>query len=522
MVTCTPVHLHQILADRCPATAYRWYTAIAPTSFTSLPAAAVRQRLHELTSQLSTIVLDEAQPMAMVEQIGAALVDLHYVQPATLQKTLDVLSQELLAPLPQTCIAALQPRLIGLLSALASGFCAAMARRILDEQEEIRRALLTERQQAEAQLRRNEASLRAIFEGVALGMAVIDTAGRLIETNPAFQSILAYAAADLRQHPFALLAHPDDASADLTLFAELIAGQRRTYAVEKRLVRKTGEVRWTHLTASLVAPGDGGPPYVLAVIEDITERKRTEAGLLHLHKMDSLGVLAGGIAHEFNNILIVIMGNVELARLDPQPTSMLTHITQIELAAQRAADLINQMLTYAGHMSVEASRVDLAALVLQMRDLLAVAVPKGVELCYRLTPEMPTVIADAMQLRQALVSLVINAAEALERQPGKVTIASGTLNVDADYEDTAQMTYDLAVGQFVYVEVSDAGCGMSAATRANIFDPFFTTKASGSGLSLAAVRGVVRSHGGAIQVWTEESKGSTIRVLLPCCSAEAS
>lgn len=516
MATCTPIHLHQLLVDRSTTTAFRWYTAIAPTSFTSLPAAAVRQRLHDLTLRLSTIMLDETQPLVSAEQIGAALVDLHYVQPATLQKTLDVLSQELLASLPQPQIALLQPRLISVLSAIATGFCAAMARRVLDEQEEIRRALLTERQQAEAQLRRNEASLRAIFQGAALGMALIDTAGRLIETNPAFHSILAYAPDDLQQYEFALLAHPDDVSVDQILFGELISGQRRTYKVEKRFVRKTGEVRWVHLTASLILASDGGLPYVLAVLEDITERKRTEAGLLHLHKLDSLGVLAGGIAHEFNNILIVIMGNVELARLEHQPVSMLKHIAQIELAAQRAADLTNQMLTYAGHMSVEATRVDLTALVLQMRELLAVAVPKGVELSYLLASEMPTVIADAVQLRQALVSLVINAAEALVQQPGAITVASGTLTVDTDYLDSAQVTYDLVPGHYVYVEVSDPGCGMSPATRTNMFDPFFTTKASGSGLSLASVRGVVRSHGGAIQVWTELGMGSTIRILLPC------
>lgn len=515
MATCPPIHLHQLLVDRGTTTAFRWYTAIAPTSFTSLPATAVRQRLHELTIQLIPIMLEETQPLDGAEQIGAALVDMHYVQPATLQKTLDVLSQELLAPLPQPHIVALQPRLIDVLSAIATGFCAAMARRILDEQEEIRRALLTERQQAEAQLRRNEASLRAIFEGAALGIAVVDTLGQLIDANPAFQSILGYTAAELQQQGLALLAHPDDMADDQLLFAELIAGQRGTYEVEKRLVRKTGEVRWAHLIASLISVSDGRPPYVLTVIEDITERKRTEAGLLHLHKLDSLGVLAGGIAHEFNNILIVIMGNVELARLDQEPAAMLRHITQIELAAQRAADLTNQMLTYAGHVSVEATRVDLTALVLQIRDLLAVAVPKGVELSYLLAPDMPTVIADAMQLRQALVSLVINAAEALEQQPGTIIVASGTLTVDAAYHDTAQATYDLVAGEYVYVEVSDPGCGMSPATRTNMFDPFFTTKASGSGLSLASVRGVVRSHGGAIQVWTEVGLGSRVRILLP-------
>ncbi|MES1168127.1 MAG: ATP-binding protein, partial [Oleiharenicola lentus] len=240
---------------------------------------------------------------------------------------------------------------------------------------------------------------------------------------------------------------------------------------------------------------------------EYSERKQVEEQLRHSQKMDALGTLAAGIAHDFNNLLTGILGNASLARLELPPASLgQPMIDQIEIAARRAADLCKQMLAYSGKGRFVIQRVDLNKLIEDTTHLLQISIAKNCVLRFNLTPALPAVSADATQLRQVIMNLVINASEAIASRSGVLVLATGVARVDEEYLRGFRPDASPAPGDYVYVEVSDNGCGMDAATLGKIFDPFFTTKFTGRGLGLAAVLGIVRGHKGGLKVYSEVGK----------------
>jgi signal transduction histidine kinase/ActR/RegA family two-component response regulator len=245
-------------------------------------------------------------------------------------------------------------------------------------------------------------------------------------------------------------------------------------------------------------------------------RRAIEAKVLEVQKLESLGVLAGGIAHDFNNLLVAIMGNAGLALLDlPEDSPARTSIIDVEIASRRAGELARQMLAYSGRSRFRIEPVELADLVRELLTLLQVSIGKGVDLKLHLPAEPVVVHADASQIRQVVMNLVINAADAITDRSGTVTIRVGRILADADYLADAHPEAGLVPGDFATLEVTDTGIGMDRETQQRIFDPFFTTKFTGRGLGLAAVLGIVRSHGGALRVYSEIGHGSTFRVVLP-------
>jgi signal transduction histidine kinase len=249
-------------------------------------------------------------------------------------------------------------------------------------------------------------------------------------------------------------------------------------------------------------------------------RRAIEAKVLEVQKLESLGVLAGGIAHDFNNLLVAIMGNAGLALLDlPEDSPARASILDIEIASRRAGELARQMLAYSGRSRFQIEPVELSELVRELLTLLQVSIGKGVILRLRL-PEEPVVVdADAAQLRQVVMNLVINAADAIGDRSGTVTIRVNQLDASAEYLLNAHPEAGLEPGHYATLEVDDTGMGMDATTQARIFDPFFTTKFTGRGLGLAAVMGIVRGHGGALRVYSEVGRGSTFRIVLPLSAA---
>jgi len=272
----------------------------------------------------------------------------------------------------------------------------------------------------------------------------------------------------------------------------------------------------------VVAPGyEETFSRVLVSIIDVTERKRLEAQILHAQKLESLGILAGGIAHDFNNLLVSILGHSGLALgRTPRDSMARKNLEQIEIAARRAADLTRQMLAYSGRGTFEVRPLDLSKLVEEMAHLLEVAISKQAQIAYHFAPDLPAIEADATQVRQVVMNLITNAAEAIGEQSGTVTVSTGMMQADRAYLSETYLDEDLPEGCFVYLEVSDTGCGLDQGTLAKIFDPFFTTKFTGRGLGLASVLGIVRGHRGAIKVYSEPGQGTTFKVLFPC-SAQA-
>jgi two-component system CheB/CheR fusion protein len=245
-------------------------------------------------------------------------------------------------------------------------------------------------------------------------------------------------------------------------------------------------------------------------------RRELESRMLHAQKLESLGVLAGGVAHDFNNLLTGVLGSASLAlELLPGDEPVRKLIKYIERAGNRAADLTRQMLAYSGKGRFEAAPVNLPELVQDIAELVKASISKKVALEFNLAKDPPLIEADATQLRQLVMNLIVNAAEAIGDAGGSVTVRTGV--VDADGALLAAMLHeeDLPEGLYVFLEVADTGCGMDTETQAKMFDPFFTTKFTGRGLGVAAVQGIVRGHRGALQVRSAPGQGTCFRVLFP-------
>ena len=246
------------------------------------------------------------------------------------------------------------------------------------------------------------------------------------------------------------------------------------------------------------------------------ERQRLEAQIQHAQKLESLGVLAGGIAHDFNNLLTGILGNADLALMDLAPDSpAYASLTEIKATAQRAADLSRQMLAYSGKGSFVIEPIDLNQVVREMGHLMEVSISKKAVLRYELSDDLPAIIGDATQIRQVIMNLITNASDAIGDDEGVISIRSGTEECDHDYLGGCYLNEQLPEGLYVYLEVTDDGCGMDRDTMQRIFDPFFTTKFTGRGLGLASTLGIVRGHHGTVRVKSEPGRGTRFRVLLP-------
>jgi PAS domain S-box-containing protein len=237
------------------------------------------------------------------------------------------------------------------------------------------------------------------------------------------------------------------------------------------------------------------------------DAEASEARARHVQKLESIGVLAGGIAHDFNNLLHVVLGNADLARLQLGPNDLAReHLDEVIRATQRAAELTQQLLAYSGRGSFESRHLDLSSEMRDMATLLRTAIAKHASLVWDLEPDLPAVMVDPTQLRQIVMNLITNASDALADSPGTITLRTGQRRgPDAAQEDR----------NFVFLEVTDTGCGMDTNTLQRIFDPFFSTKFTGRGLGLAAVIGIVESHKGLVQIRTSPGEGTTFRVLLP-------
>jgi len=236
-------------------------------------------------------------------------------------------------------------------------------------------------------------------------------------------------------------------------------------------------------------------------------------------KLESLGVMAGGIAHDFNNLLTPILGEASLGMEDlPEGSPVRERLRKIRHAAERAAALTQQMLSYAGQGPLQLERLDLSEQVHEMGRLFESAVSGKTVLAFDLASNLPHVEADAAQVSQVVINLISNASESLSEGAGTIHVRTGVVDLEAT-PHMAMFAENLAAGPHVYLEVADTGCGMDSATQKRIFDPFYTTKFTGRGLGLAAVAGIVRGHKGAVELESEPGIGTTFRVLFPAAGA---
>jgi two-component system, cell cycle sensor histidine kinase and response regulator CckA len=287
-----------------------------------------------------------------------------------------------------------------------------------------------------------------------------------------------------------------------------------------------GELRLFDTIKLPLRDHDGKIIGLLGISRDVTEKRRLEEEKLQFErqmqqsqKLESLGVMAGGIAHDFNNLLTSILGYSDMALSHLSPDSPVRElIEEVVTGARRAAELTNQLLAYSGkgHITVEA--IDLSGLIQKMVKLLEISVSKKCVLACRLAKNLSMIEADATQIRQVVMNLIINGSEAIGEKEGEIMISTGVRECDADFLAESYLDDALPEGTYVFFEVADNGSGMTLETRARIFDPFFTTKFTGRGLGLAAVLGIVRRHRGAIKIHSEPGHGTSFLVLFPAAN----
>ncbi len=390
---------------------------------------------------------------------------------------------------------------------------------------------ITERKRAEDKLRRNEEHLRTMFGAGKDAMVVIDSNGLVELFNPAAEAMFGRRREEMLGRPLDCLMPRRYLAQHARDVADFFATGKPD-GVIGRTVEVPGERRdgvEFPMEISLSKGGEGADAFVLGVMRDITERKRAEEERLALErqvqqaqKMESLGVLAGGIAHDFNNLLVGVLGYSDLA-LDTLEAGApaRNHISGVIKAAMRAADLAKQMLAYSGKGRFVVEALNLNELVTEMTSLVEVAISKKVVLKYEFAEGLPAIEADGTQIRQVVLNLITNAAEAIGDASGAVSIITGAADCDREHLKGAYPDENVPPGFYVFIEVSDSGCGMDEQTIARIFEPFFTTKFTGRGLGLAAVLGIIRGHNGALKIYSEPGKGTAFKALFPALAGPA-
>lgn len=384
---------------------------------------------------------------------------------------------------------------------------------------------VTEQRRLESERLADALRLRLAIEAVNLGLWEWDVVADKLTWNDELIEMYGVdrETFDGKYETFEKAIHPADRERVENAVRRTLVEPHTTYECEFRIARPDGTERWIYSRGRVRRDKNGDAIGMLGAAIDITSRKQTETEratmerkLQDTQKLESLGILAGGIAHDFNNLLTGVLGNASLARMDlPESSPAQSCLRQIEQAALRAADLCRQMLAYSGKGRFVVQRLNLSHLVEESVALLQVSISKDAALKLALTNPLPPVKADATQLRQILMNLVINASDAIGDRGGVIEIKTGALNADSAYLASTHLSPILPAGEYVFLEVKDTGLGMDEETQKRIFDPFFTTKFTGRGLGLAAVLGIVRGHQGALKVSSHPGHGSTFTLLLP-------
>lgn len=367
---------------------------------------------------------------------------------------------------------------------------------------------------AQSALAESDARFRQLAESIREVFWLTDVSKReIVYLSPGYEEIWGRKVATLREEPLQWLEaiHPDDRERVREAMARQADG---TYDQEYRVVRPDGSVRWVRDQAFPVRDEQGVVVRLAGVAEDVTERRQLEQQVRQTQKMESIGLLAGGVAHDFNNWLTVIAGSCELLQEELEGSgSGLELMTEILRATERGAALTRQLLAFSRQEVIEPRLLDLNSIIADTEKMLRRLLGEDVLLETSLAPHLDPVRVDPGQWTQVLMNLAVNARDAMPRG-GRLTMETRVSDLDAEFVRTRPA---LKAGRHVILSVSDTGSGMSPEVKARIFEPFFTTKEQGrgTGLGLAVVHGIVSQSGGVIEAYSESSRGTSFRIYLP-------
>jgi two-component system, cell cycle sensor histidine kinase and response regulator CckA len=379
--------------------------------------------------------------------------------------------------------------------------------------------VLVNRNRVEAALRRREAELQAVWQHAGLGVALVDRTGYITRMNPALEGLLGAASSAYKGTLFTDCSQTEEQDIERARFATLMAGDDATYQSEHRFQRHDGTTFWGRVTVSAIRDHTGHPTGAMAILEDVSVRRQAEHNLRvseerlrRAQKMEAIGRLVAGVAHNFNNLLTVTRGYAELllAR-HTEPDRDQADLEQIRKAADRGASLARQLLTFGRRHDNRVRYIDLNGVLDDLRPMLLRVIREDIRLTLQPASRPATVLLDPHDVEQMLLNLVINARDALP-MGGQIAI-----DLDVGQYPIEAGDSDVVSQETVRLRVSDTGLGMTPEVRARLFEPFFTTKdvGQGTGLGLAFVDGVVRHHRGAIDVASTPEHGTTFSIYLP-------
>jgi PAS domain S-box-containing protein len=377
-----------------------------------------------------------------------------------------------------------------------------------------------ERRHAEEALRESEERFRQIANAAPVIVWTSDPDHGVDFRNEYAQAFTGRTLEQLIGCHWADLVHPDDLDRQSAFLESLES--RRTFQLEYRLRRADGEYRWMLDKGTPRFLPNGEFAGYVGIVFDFTDVKRSQERALRDKNLENLRALSAGIAHDFNTMVGAIFGEVDLALSDmPEGSPGRENVERIDAVAKRAAEIVRLLLAYVGDRSDgnRSELVDLNAVVGEVVPYLKAPILKGAQVRTNLAPKLPSVPANMLQMRLVVLNLVMNAIEALDGDPGLVTVSTAAAQISGRSANANQL--ELPAGSYVKLEVSDTGRGMANEVKDRIFDPFYTTKFLGRGLGLAAVHGIIRNHHGAINATSAPGDGSTFEVLLPTARSTA-
>jgi PAS domain S-box-containing protein len=386
---------------------------------------------------------------------------------------------------------------------------------------------VTERRNKETELRENEERFRSLADSIdeVLWCAEIGPPER-IYASPAFDDIWGFSRNRLERDPRAWLraVHPADRDRVAAAYESCRNEEAETFDEEYRIIRPDGSLRSVRHRGRAVCGAEGLVRRLSGIVRDVTERirareraERAERRLQQAQKLESLAVLTGGVAHEFNNILSTILGHAQLVGCTLRDAPDRRRLDAIQSAAKRAGELCEQMLTYAGQGSASLHPLRVAGVVDEVVEKLGASLPPTVALELTKAESFPFVKANASQIKRVVTNLVTNAVEAYGEEGGVVVVRFGLRWLSVKELQESVHGTDLTADRYAFVEVTDNGPGVDLERRERIFEPFFSTKFRGRGLGLAAALGIARGHGGTILLDSAPGRGSRFTVVLPLC-----